>query len=117
MKPEHIDKAVDHVAELVKLGIRRALEETDRASDTVSETVSSAVSKFRSATGQKPAADDQAEIWMPMLGKQRRMDSGDVYTIVAFSRMVGTEPLLRVRFSDDSTGEYPLSNAMDDAAV
>ncbi len=113
MKTDQIDQVIDHVAGLLKIGIRRVIEEADKASPAVSQVVDSTFSS-------SSKSDDSQESCAPLVGTIRFGPGGaaSAYTVIAFSRRTSSgEALLLVRFVNGQIGEYPLSRALLDSPI
>lgn len=112
MNTKQLDDVIDHVAGLIKIGLHRAIEETEKTATAASDLYHSRVTPSAARPAQP---EDAPEIWMPTLGSERvSAATGESYRVLSFSRLVSGQALMRIQFMDGQKGEYPLRNVLSD---
>jgi hypothetical protein len=111
MDQQDVDKVIDGVADMLKVGLRYALREARSAEQAVERTWrpgADAGSGGSSANGAPQTNTPQTLDFH--LGEWRRFhEGGEAYQVVAPVRKSGEDWLMRIRLKDGGEAEYLLS--------
>lgn len=106
MKTEDVDKLVDNIASMIKLGIRHVVESAKDAevqAGSAWDSVKTTVGGCCKTAERSPALNFHLGEW------RRFSEDGEAYQIVSPLRQDGSDWIMRIHLKDGSTAEYPLS--------